>query len=153
MLLAEGVRLLPDKTFFIQLGFFLVLLFVMTRFVFKPILKVLELRKLHTEGEKKKIEDLAKRTEGLMKEYETKLTAAHQEAIQVKEAIRREGQEAGSKLVSESKEAAKNEIERVKKEITESATKAKTDLEKQAKQLGTEIAGKVLGRNLTGNGH
>lgn len=153
MLLAESVNLLPDKTFFVQLIFFVIVLFCLSRFVFKPLLKILALRRQHTEGERRKIETVAARTEAMMKEYEAKMAVARQQASQLKESIRREGEEAGAKLVQESKEVAKIQVEKVKQEIQKSVDQASADLEKQAKQLGTEIAGKILGRSLTGNGH
>lgn len=152
-MLAEAINLFPDKTFFIQLALFLVVLTVLSRFVFKPLLKILELRRQHTAGERKKMEELARRTETMMKEYEARMTAARQEAIGLKESIRREGQEAGSKLVQESKEAAKLQIEKVKQEIKISSDEAVGELEKQAKLLGVEMAEKVLGRKVVGNGH
>ena len=153
MLLTEGINLLPDRTFFAQLAIFLIVLFMLSRFVFKPVLKVLKLRKHHTEGERKRIEELAKKSQVMMEEYSKKIAQARLQASQLKENIRQEGELRGSELIQTSKNIARQEIERVRQEIQKSANKAKSDLEKQAENLGTEIAEKVVGRKLQKNGH
>lgn len=146
LLVNTEIRLMPDKTIFVQMAIFLVVAVALNYLVFKPVLKILNLRYAKTKGDKAKIEDLTVKTDALIKEYETKIKQAKIEALQMKEAIRREGAEQGQKIVHESKQAALTQIEKIKSEITLEGKRAAGELEEQAKNLGKELAQKVLGR-------
>ncbi|MDZ4224542.1 MAG: ATP synthase F0 subunit B, partial [bacterium] len=113
-----------------------------------PVLKILNLRHAKTKGDRAKIEDLTVKTDALIKEYETKIKQAKIEALQMKEAIRREGEAQGQKIVHESKQAALTQIEKIKSEIAFEGKKATASLEEQAKNLSRELAQKVLGRTI-----
>ncbi|OGQ05912.1 MAG: hypothetical protein A3F82_05730 [Deltaproteobacteria bacterium RIFCSPLOWO2_12_FULL_44_12] len=147
-MLAAEIQLFPDKTIFIQLSIFLVVLLTLTHFVFKPVLKIIHLRKAKTEGDRKKIEEMTQKTDALMKEYEKKIQEAKQDAFKMKETIRKEGDEQGQRIVHEAKQASLSQIEKIKKEMEIARQNATSQLELQAKTLGKMIAEKVLGRSL-----
>ena len=146
MLLSSEIQLMPDKTFFIQLGIFLVVAVCLNYLVFKPVLKIIQLRKSKTEGDRKKIHTIAEKTEQLMKEYEAKMETAKKEAFKLKESLKREGEEQGQKVIHEAKQASLTQIDQIKKEIAVSSDRALKDLEEQSKTLGKNLAEKVLGR-------
>ncbi|MDO8527917.1 MAG: ATP synthase F0 subunit B [Deltaproteobacteria bacterium] len=146
MLLAEEIQLFPDHTIVYQLVIFLVVAVVLNLCVFKPILKIIHLRKSRTEGDRKKIEDLKHKSEKLLKEYEEKFQKAKVEALQIKETIRREGDEQGHRIVQEAKQASLSEIEKIRQEIGAASQKASEDLELKAKDLAKNLAEKILGR-------
>lgn len=146
MLLSAEIQLLPDKTFFLQLVLFLVVAVSLNHFVFKPVLKILNLRKMRTKGDRAKIEELMTKTQNLIKEYEAKMKEAKIEGVKIKEAIRREGEGQGQKIVHEAKQASLEQIEKIKQEIEMESKKASEQLEQQAKTLGKDMAEKILGR-------
>lgn len=147
-LLANEIQLMPDKTIFFQLAIFIVVAISLNHFVFKPILKILNLRYAKTKGDKGKIESLIAKTDALVKEYEGKMRQAKLEGMQIKEGIRREGDEQGQKIVHEAKQASLAQIGKIKNEIAEEGKKAALNLEEQAKTLSKELAQKVLGREI-----
>jgi len=147
-MLAAEIQLLPDYTLFFQLGIFLLVAFSLSHFVFKPVLKIVKLRRSKTEGDRLKIQELNQKTESLMKEYEEKIKVAKQEAFQIKESIRREGEEQGQRMIHEAKQASLSQIEKAKKEIAAASQLATDQLESQARTLGKSLAEKVLGRPL-----
>lgn len=147
-MLATEIQLLPDKTFFIQLATFLVVAVSLNHFVFKPVFRIISLRKSKTEGDRQKILNLTEKTESLIKEYEEKMRTAKQEAFKVKEEIRKEGEEQSHRIVQEAKQASLAQIDKIKKEVASASQVAGRDLEDQAKTLGKSLAEKVLGRSL-----
>lgn len=147
-MLAAEVHLLPDKTLIYQLLIFLVVLVGLNHLVFKPVLRLIRLRRDRTKGAEETILKLAEKTESLLKEYETKMVKAKQEGFSLKEAIRREGEEQGKKIVEEAKQAAMSQLETVKKEMAKETERAGKKLEEEAKQLSRSLAEKLLGRAL-----
>src|SRR3989338_7389617 len=99
MLLSESVSLAPDQAVFVQLGIFLLVFAVLHFFVFRPVLRILRLRREQTEGEREKVKALVAKTDTMILEYEEKMGAARMEAIQLKDSIRREGEEQGNRLI------------------------------------------------------
>lgn len=148
MLLSSDIQLMPDRTFFLQLAIFLVVAVSLNHLVFKPILKIIQLRRSKTEGDRKKIHAVVEKTDQLMKEYEAKMAAAKKEAFQLKESLKRAGEEEGHRMVQEAREVGRSEIEKIKKEIAASSDRALKVLEEQGKTLGKSLAEKVLGRSL-----
>lgn len=145
-MLAEEIQLLPDKTFFIQLAIFLGVVVSLNYFVFKPVLKLIQLRRTRTKGEKEKLEDLKNKTESLIKEYEGKLLKAKQEGFQIKESIRKEGEVQAQKVIHEAKQAGLAQLEKARGAIEKETEAASKHLEKEAQNLGKSLAEKILGR-------
>lgn len=148
MLLSTEIQLFPDKTIIYQLAIFLVVAVVLNYCVFKPILRIIQLRQSRTEGDRLKIKELKEKTEKMMREYEEKIQRAKAEALKAKEIIRREGDEQGHKIIQEARQASLSEMERIKKEVALAGEKASEDLESQAKQLAQNLAEKILDRPL-----
>lgn len=148
MLLEAEIRLLPDWTFFVQLAIFLVVMVCLNGLVFQPVLRLLRLRKSRTEGDRKRIEELKEKTQDLMKEYAQKIQEAKREAFIMKEALRKEGNEQGQKIIQEAKQAGLTQIEKAKTEIEGLAKTCTEQLETHADVLSRQIAEKVLGRSL-----
>ncbi len=146
LLAATEIRLMPDKTLFIQLGIFLVVAFCLNHLVFKPVLKIINLRYAKTKGDRHKIEELTQKTAVFVKEYETKIKEAKLEGLKAKEAIRREGENQGHKIIHEAKQLSLTQIEKIKNEIQTESRQAASALEEQAKIISQELAQKVLGR-------
>lgn len=147
-MLAAEVQLTPDKTFFVQLAIFLVVLVALNHFVFKPVLRVIRLRREKTKGELAKIEALTKETEKLVKEYEDKIHEARKEAFQMKETIRREGEAQGQKIIQEARQASLTQMEQARRAIQKETETATQKLEAQAKGMSRTLAEKLLGRPL-----
>lgn len=144
-MLGLEIRLLPDQTFFIQLGVFLTVLIGLNYLIFKPVLRILRYRFEKTVGDRKKIEELTQKTHLLMTEYETKIADARAKAHELKEAIRQEGVDQATQLVHEAKALRQKELEKVRQEVAKAYGMAEGQLVTQAKTLGREIAEKVLG--------
>lgn len=143
-MLCVEIRLLPDQTFFIQLGIFLVVLTGLHFLVFKPLIRILRYRFEKTDGDRKKIEELTQKTQKLMAEYEAKIAEARRDAHEIKEAIRKEGLEQANELMKEAKASRQKELGQIRQEVARATLEAEGSLKSHASAIGKEIAEKVL---------
>lgn len=123
---------------------FLVLLFLLKKFAWKPILQALQEREQKIEQAlasareaEKKIAEIQARNENLIAE-----------AARERETILKAAREASEKMVSEAKEKAAAEAQRILDQARESIhnekMKAITDLKNQVGMLSLEIAEKII---------
>ncbi|MCS6978528.1 MAG: F0F1 ATP synthase subunit B [Flavobacteriales bacterium] len=123
---------------------FLVLLFLLKKFAWKPILQALQEREQKIEQAlasareaEKKIAEIQARNENLIAE-----------AARERETILKAAREASEKMVSEAKEKASAEAQRILDQARESIhnekMKAITDLKNQVGMLSLEIAEKII---------
>lgn len=143
-MLASGVQLLPDWTVFVQLGIFLLVAVALNALVFRPVFRIMALRRERTKGEMEKIEKLKQKTEAMLVEYEKKLQGAKREAFQMKEAIRKEGEAQAQQLLQEARSAGRTELEQVKKELEASVDQARQKLQGEAANLSEMMVEKIL---------
>jgi len=127
---------------------FLVLLAVLTKFVWPPILKGLQAR------EDKQLSDLAQAKQAneeataKLAEYEAKLKEAHREAGKIMEQTRAEADKLSARLKAEAEANAKSIGERAEQDISAAKTEALASIYSQAATLSTQIAGQILKREL-----
>lgn len=144
-----GESLLPNYTFFIQLGLFFVCYFVLNRFVFAPYLRLLEERKAKTVGlkeqaekDKLKAQELKVAYESYLKEERRKLGAWYDEE---KKGI----EEVAKKQI----EAARGEVSshlKKQKEVQEGETRqVVSELEAKVPEYTSQILEKILGKKIS----
>lgn len=148
MILSSSIELFPNITILAQLAIFLVVMVALNHLVFKPVLRILALRKTKTKGEREKLEALQQKTEKLVQEYEAKIQEAKQEGFKMKEAIRKEGEVQAQKIIHEAKKSSLDELGNIRKEIGEATQNSSKKLEEEAKVFSQSLAEKVLGRKL-----
>jgi F-type H+-transporting ATPase subunit b len=147
--LAEGaVTVDLDLSLFVHLGFFLVLLFVLKPALFDPMMRLFEERERKIDG-----------TRIAATKEDEKSAKAHTKALaivaksrdagaQERERIRTEGLKREAELMAEVRAEVAATLERGRAEITTEAEAAKKDLRAQSRDLGRDIASRVLGREV-----
>lgn len=122
----------------------LLLYFLYTVLVHKPLQKVLAERRAKTEGAVEKahadIASAAARTA----EYEQRLREARQVVFKRQESRRKEAMEARVKALAEARERAQKQVEVARAVISKDAATAKAALEGEAGRLASEIVRTVL---------
>ncbi len=137
--------LLPDPglVFWTALSF-LTLLFILTKFAWKPMLGALKARDEHIQGA---LNDAERAKEELQKMEETRLEMLESTKAE-KDKLIKEAQEIKAQIVAEAKDAAQTEgakiIEQARKQIERERESAIIDLRKQVGLLSIEIAEKIL---------
>lgn len=127
---------------------FLLVLLVLSKFAWKPIVQALKEREQGIEEAINTAKKAREEIENLKSDNQKLL----QEARAEKEQILKEAQILANQLVAEAKEKANSEANRIlenaKNEITASQTKAMSDIKNYVAELSLQIAGRVIRKNL-----
>jgi F-type H+-transporting ATPase subunit b len=137
-----------DKTLILQMINFLIILWILNRFVFKPILGILEKRRERIQQSGQTVQALESRAAQQWESYQRQLQEAKIEANLEKERIKGEGLEAQRKLLEAARTESHSMLEETRKQIGKEVTKARELLRRQAEQIAVEMAEKILGRRL-----
>jgi F-type H+-transporting ATPase subunit b len=128
---------------------FLLLVFLLGKFAWKPILKMVNEREASIEEALK----AAERARDEMKSLQADNEAIMKEAREERERILKEAREMKNKIVSDAKDAASAEAEKAvtsaKAAIEAEKAAAVAELKNQAAVLSIEVAEKVLGQELS----
>lgn len=132
---------------------FSILLWVLYKYAFPPLLETLETRERKIRESLEQAERLRVEAERRMQEYEAKLTVASRDA----EAVLIQAKERAQRLLDENEQRLVAEAERVKadaaREIDQERRKAIQEIRKQATDLALLVAEKVVERSLTDADH
>ena len=140
------VTVIPDFTLVVQMVIFLVLVLILNRLLYKPILSIIDRRKKQLEESENEIKLFNESVDKKVAEYEEKLKQAKMKASEQKKEIIQEGVTQAKNIV----DAVRNEIPALAREFQQKMDKeidkAKSILDGRYKDLSLEIARKILGR-------
>jgi F-type H+-transporting ATPase subunit b len=132
---------------------FLIVLVVLGKFAWGPILTTLQARESFIREALEKAKHEREAAEARLREYEEKLAGARAEASAIVDEGRRDAEVVKRRVEEEAKQQADQMIERAKREIqiaTDTATKSLFTL---SAKLATDMAARVIGRELTMQDH
>ena len=147
-----------DTHFFSSLLFweivsFGVLLFILTKYAFPPILQILDDRERKIRESIESAERRSAEAERRMAEYEAKMKASQKEA----EELTAQAKVRALQLKEENERQLSADAERIKtaaaREIEQERRRALEDVCRYASDLALQVAGKVLERSLTDADH
>jgi len=147
-----------DSHFFSSLIFweilsFGILLWVLYKYAFPPILETLETRERKIRDSLDQAEQNRVAAERKLKEYEAKLQLAAKEV----ETILAEAKQQAQRLLDENEQRLRAESQRIKEETTQDIDrerrKAIQDIKTQSAELALLVAEKVIGRSLSDDDH
>jgi F-type H+-transporting ATPase subunit b len=144
----ESNFLVPNATFLVELFAFLIILFVLARWVIPPINKAMTERQRRIQQQFEESEQARARAEAAEQEYKDALTGARHEAARMRE----EAREQGASIIAEMRSQAQAEAQRI-------LTAAKSQLEAERQQvlaqlrtevgtLATTLASRIVGESL-----
>jgi len=143
------INLMPDLTFFVQMGIFIFVLISMRILIFRPILRILVRRKELTEGAQEEAEALDIKTEALVQKYESQMKGAREEGLELKGALTKEGEGEANQLLAQARKELDQEIENQRQALGAEAKEAQLALRKYSRDLSSEMAEKLLGRKVS----
>ncbi len=128
---------------------FVILLFLLTKFAWKPILSAVKQREENIEEALKAADRAKKEMEALKADNEKLLNEARIE----RDAMLKEARETKDKIIAEAKEKASQEADRIIQDARQSIQHEKmaaiTELKNQVAELSIEIAEKILKEELS----
>ncbi len=142
-----------DLTFILQAINFIILAFVLYRFLFKPLTQFMEKR---AEGIRHSLEEAKRARDEVVQaraEYEESLRTARQEAVALRQRMEREIEEERERLVQHSREEAQRLITQARAEIEQEVRRAKAELRGEAVNLSLTTAERLLQRTITDDDH
>lgn len=142
------IDLMPNMTFFVQLGIFLVTLVLMNFLIFRPVLRLIAKRKEVTEGYRIRAEQLSAETDQLMTRYEAKLKTAREEGLGLKGQLTKEGEEAARSLMEKAHQEVEHQLSKNRQELQAESKQAQLTLRNYSRRLSQAIAEKLLGRKV-----
>lgn len=137
-----------DYSLGIQIINFIVLIFILNRLLYKPLLGMLDKRKQQFAESEAEIKRLQETVEQKMAAYEEKLHQVKATAIEQKNEIIRQGAEEAKGIVDGARSEVPGLMEQFQARIAKEIDAAKRTLAGQSQRLSVEIAEKVLGRRL-----
>ena len=138
-----------DYSLGIQIINFIVLIFILNRLLYKPLLGMLDKRKQQFAESEAEIKRLQETVEQKMAAYEEKLRQAKATAIEQKNQIIRQGAETAKEINDAARAEIPGLMEQFQSRMEREIDAAKRTLAGQSQRLSVEIAEKVLGRRLS----
>ncbi len=131
------------------LAIFFLLLFVLGKFAWNPLLRALQNREQFIRESLAAAKRDREGAEARLREYEQRIQKAHEQAAAIVEESRRDAEVVKRRLEEEARQSAEEMLERAKREIGIARDTALKDLYEQSAGLATTLAGSVLKRQLT----
>lgn len=123
---------------------FLILLGVLCKFAFGPIVKALDQREKNELARVEAAERANADAKALLEEYRQKLADSEEEVRQIVSNARQQAEKQADSIVETAKKAAANERERALKDIQAASDVALQDIAVKSAELATSLAGKIL---------
>lgn len=140
-------------TILTSLGVFVVLLIILSKTAWKPILEGLQKREDTIRKALDDAEEAHVKAKALISEYEAKIDKAREEAQEIFAEARRDAEDIRAQIEADARQRADESIERAKREIDQASAKAWDSLVRDAAAMATEAAGRIIDRQLTPEGH
>lgn len=132
---------------------FFVLLFIVQKFLYAPVLAMLIARQNHVERILQEADLAKEEAEKLKKDYEVTLKDAHKEAKEILANANKIGENEREKILSEAKVEILRLNERAKTELAREKMEAFTSLKKEVAELAIGASEVILGREVKESDH
>lgn len=135
-------------TMFAQLFAFLVLFFLLSKFAFKPLVKVIQERQDYIEKQIRTAEDQRAEAEKLQAEHRQEMVKAREEALEIVERARKQSEKQASDILAAAKTETDRMKEAAKQEIVKEKELALAELRDQIGSLSVLIASKIIEKDM-----
>lgn len=137
-----------NATLIAQILNFIVLLVVLTKFCYKPILKVMDNRRNRIIKDLDSAEQTRVEAEDLKKQYAKQLADARKEATAIVDKANSVGQKLHDDFVAQAQAEKEQMLKAAAEHIAQEKQQAMLDIRAQVISLATEIAGKIVDQKL-----
>lgn len=131
----------------------LILVLVMKKFLFKPIMNMFAQRENEIGSMYEKAETAQKNAEDMESEYTEKLSAAKEEASRIMKDATHEATLRGEQIVFEAQQKASAIVTKANKEIEREKEAAVKEIKEDIASIAVDIAQKVIEKDLTEKDH
>lgn len=140
-------------TIIMQWGNLLILLLLMKKFLFMPVMAVLEKRADEIKASYKEAERAKNEAYALENEYTKKLASAYSKADEIVKTAVESAKTASDDIVSEAKDKANAILERANEKILIEQKSAVDEVKNEISDIAITIAGKIIEKDITPSDH
>lgn len=137
----------------VAIAVFVVVLLVLTKFAWRPILDGLKTREATIQKAVDDAQAASARAEAVVKQYEGKLAAAADEGRAILEEARRDAQALKASIEADAKRSVEEGTARAVREIDQARAAAWDTLVRDAARLTTDAAARIIKKTLDAQGH
>jgi F-type H+-transporting ATPase subunit b len=132
---------------------FVLLLILLGRFAWKPLLAALEKREKSIADNIENARRANEQAQQSLKDYEQRLADVTREAGDILAAARKDSEAARERILAEAAAEAKRQGERAVADINAAREAAVRDLAQRSAETAVDLAGKIVGRSLNATDH
>lgn len=140
--------LLPNWTLIPQMLVFWTVLWILSKFIFKPYGELIELRIRETTGLKNEAERIQTEATELKNKYEDRMNSMRSELHKILENEKKTYQAEVDSIVTKAKNDASYEIQKIEEIIDRESQRVTQELLSQVEIFSEEIANKIIGRGI-----
>jgi F-type H+-transporting ATPase subunit b len=122
------------------------LVFILNRFLFRPINEILAKRQAEVDEARAEFERARQLQEERFAEIEDRLSGARKEAFGIRESAQQEARDERDAVLAAARADAMKSVETAKAEIREQVDQARKQLDEDAQGLARQIVEQLLGR-------
>ncbi|MDR1084304.1 MAG: ATP synthase F0 subunit B [Deltaproteobacteria bacterium] len=137
-----------DISLFVQILNFLVLMFVLNLFLYKPLRKILQERESLFESFRHLSDVAKKQLEDGEAEKARRRSEILMEGVQTMNSLKEAGQERERVILANAQEESGRRLEGARQTLRQETAEARQILEQEARKLASDMAGQLLGRQL-----
>lgn len=137
-----------NTTLLIQLANFLLLMYLLNRILFRPMVRLLDERRERTEGRRKKAAETEGQAQAIWDDYQKKVQEAKAEADRVRGQVVRKAEGEREKMLEAGAASAEKTVTQVRARVRAEAEDARKALRGEAERLAAAAAERILGRAL-----
>jgi F-type H+-transporting ATPase subunit b len=142
-----------NRSLLIQVINFLILLAVLYRFAYRPLVATLEARAAAIKQQLAEAQAAREAAERQLAEFEARLEAAQAEAQAMRERALREAAEMGERVTAGAREEATRLLDSARAQIEQDVRRAKSELRAEVGTLAVEIAERLVKKSLRDEDH
>ncbi|MGZ3407464.1 MAG: F0F1 ATP synthase subunit B family protein [Polyangia bacterium] len=137
-----------DGTLFVQFFFFVIMLIVLSRVLFKPYLAMRAARHKGIEGAREEASSMQERAQKTGADYDARLTKARLRGAEERARLRGEGAIYERQVLGAARDESQKVLEAARARIAGDAGQAREKLTAESTALARQIAKKILGREV-----
>ncbi|MCH3950506.1 MAG: F0F1 ATP synthase subunit B [Acidaminococcus sp.] len=138
-----------NYTLIAQIVNFLILLWILAKFAYKPLLKAMDDRRMRIVKDMDNAENARKDAEALKQQYVDKMKDAKKEANAIIAKANAQAQQIHDEMLAQAQKEREEILNSGRDRVEAERKKALLDVREQVIALSTEIAGRVLEQKLT----
>ncbi len=145
----EGPMIGINATLALQMVNFLLLLYLLYRFCYKPILGFLDARSQEVKDTLDGADQTKQEAEGLFERYKEKMDGSEEESADIIRNAVNEGDQQKREIIAAAKEEARTMVEDAKQDILREQRKAIKELREETINLSLMAASRIIQHKLT----